>query len=91
MLTKKENSKLIEVFRSLELSTVYETGVRKISGGFATADYDSDDENFIYITLKWGVQSDVENHVYTEKYKLPRDVLGMDISVRQMRILILEA
>jgi hypothetical protein len=65
--------------------TEWETGVHYISGGFAVADYDwtdgiekdvleadtdIEDDPHVHFTLKWGVQSDVENRVHTEHYKI---------------------
>jgi len=44
--------------------------VHYISGGFTVAEYDDSDEEEIFITLKWGVQNDVENRVNTESYRI---------------------
>lgn len=59
----------------LERDTIYDTGIKNISGGFASANiFDYDDEYF-YIELKWGVQNDCENRVNTENYKMNRFTL----------------
>ena len=74
-------SKTLEVF---ENQTVNETGVRRISGGFASAEmFDCDDEQ-IDIQLKWGVQSDCENVVHTENYRLDRNLLNQNLDPKDI-------
>jgi hypothetical protein len=57
----------LEYFENVEY---HNTGVHYISGGFTVAEYDDSDEEEIFITLKWGVQNDVENRVNTESYRI---------------------
>jgi hypothetical protein len=63
----------LEYFENVEYRN---TGVHFISGGFTIAEYDGwneeedEDEQELYITLKWGVQSDVEDRVNTEQYHI---------------------
>jgi hypothetical protein len=66
-----------EKLRKFEGITEHSTGVDHISGGFAVAEIsDYDDEQFD-VELKWGIQSDCENVVHTEQYKLSRTTLEM--------------
>jgi len=66
---------VIDALDRFEAVTVNTTGIRNISGGFAHAEiYDYDDE-FFDIELKWGIQSDVEDEVNTENYKMDRFTL----------------
>ena len=65
-LTRKEEGQLKKALDDFEVQTLYGTGMAKLSGGFAEADMFDYDEEIIDVELKWGVQSDVENMVYTE-------------------------
>jgi len=69
-----EVKKALEEF---EYQTEYDTGVRHISGGFASADIYDYDECYFYIELKWGVQNDCENRVNTENWKMDRLTLNI--------------
>ncbi len=71
-ITSKEVSERLQKF---ENHTVFDTGVRDVSGGFATADIFDQDDEYFDIELKWGIQSDVENNVHTEYYKMDRKTL----------------
>jgi len=82
-LTKKELDILKEVLNLFEHKTICETGVHRISGGFAKADMFNYDEKLIDIELKWGIQSDCENTVHTEQWKLNRDTLNLAKSVEE--------
>jgi len=57
------------------------SGVSMLSGGFAHADYDDYDEEWVYITLEWGVIDETENRVNTEHYKIPIDAFDGCLSV----------
>lgn len=70
VLTDDVNEKLSRVLDLFEQQTKVETGVRKISGGYAQADYSSHDSDWIYVTLKWGVQNDVDDDTHEEDWKL---------------------
>ena len=65
----KEEIEVAEIADRLEGETLYSTGVRKISGGYAVTEINRLEEgssNQWCITLKWGVQSDCENTQHTE-------------------------
>ena len=72
--TDAEMAEVAEICDRLENETYRSTGVRRISGGFSTADAKLRGEQFegephVWdITLKWGVQSDVQNDVHTEEF-----------------------
>jgi len=59
----------------LEINTLYETGVKWLSGGFATAEIFNYDDEYFDIELVWGVQNDCENRVNTEQYIMNRYTL----------------
>jgi len=68
-----EDEQVIQALTQFEWDIECHTGVRKISGGFASTDiYYADDENYFDVQLKWGVQSDCENTVHTEQYTMDR-------------------
>jgi hypothetical protein len=75
-LSGKELKRLKDVLDWFERYETRATGVGYISGGFAEADMFNYDDEFIDIKLKWGVQSDCENHTTTEQYKLSREILN---------------
>jgi len=83
ILTDKEVGTIKKILNTFEYQTVNQTGVRRISGGFAIADMTHYDEDLIYIRLKWGIQSDCENTVHTEQWKLNRDTLNLAKSVEE--------
>ena len=60
---------------SFEWNTEKETGVSKISGGFARAVIEDMDDDDFFVTLSWGVQSDCEDHVHREKWLMNRETL----------------
>jgi len=68
--------KLKPILETFEHITYKDTGYFRLSGGFAVADYDCHDDQWVFITLKYGVQNDVENRVYTEKYKIPLEIVN---------------
>lgn len=81
-ITKKEIKELAKVLEIFETKTLNETGVHRISGGFAIAEMDNYDNDYIYIQLRWGIQSDCEDRVNTENWLLDRSVLNSkEISV----------
>jgi hypothetical protein len=71
-LNETELQKLSNVLQTLENDTLKSTGYYRISGGFATANYFNCDDNIIDIELMFGCQSDVDNYVTTEQYKVCR-------------------
>ena len=64
-----------DALTEFEIETIDSTGIRKISGGFACADIFDYDNDYFDIELKWGVQSDCDNVVHTEQYKMDRVTL----------------
>lgn len=83
-LTSKEIATIAKILNEFDLQTLRDTGVHRISGGFADSkmfDYDAD---YIDIELKYGVQSDCENNVHTEQWKLKRSVLSQKKSIKAM-------
>ena len=77
-MSRQELRRLADVLEAFEHRTLDETGVRRVSGGFAHADMFNYDDTYVDIQLKWGVQSDCENRVHTEQYNLPRRRLDAD-------------
>lgn len=75
---KITDRKVKEALTKFELYTLRDTGVRKISGGFACADIFDYDEEFFDIKLTWGIQSDCEDVVHTEYYKMNRNTLKIE-------------
>lgn len=71
----KMKDRVQKALRDFEYYTINITGVRGISGGFATAEIDGEDKSFYYIKLKWGIQSDCEDTVHTEKWLLDKNTL----------------
>ena len=78
MLSTKQLKVLGDVLYAFERITEHDTAVRMISGGFADASMFNYDDDFIDIELKWGVQSDCQNTVHTENYKLAVSDLDND-------------
>jgi len=77
-LNEKQLAVIAEVLNLFDRKEVNTTGVQRISGGFAIADMFDYDKDFIDIQLKWGVQSDCENTVHTENYKLAMKIIDDD-------------
>jgi len=75
-MNKQKLEMLARVLELFEFQTLITTGMRMLSGGFATAEMYNYDEEFVDIELRWGVQSDCSDTVHTENYKLPVDALG---------------
>ena len=70
-----DDLEVIAVLDKLESDTVRDTGVHRISGGFARAEAKSYDDDVISVELKWGICSDCEDVVHTEQYYLDRVTL----------------
>lgn len=71
-LTEAELQKISEVLEKLEYDTLRETGYHRISGGFANANYFDYDDKVIDVELKFGCQSDADDYVTKEQYKVCR-------------------
>ena len=65
-----------DILDTFENQEAFNTGVRGISGGFARAEYQEMFEDFFYFELRWGVQSDCQNSVNTEQYKIPVGIVA---------------
>ena len=83
-LTKKELKTLGKVLDEFDRQTTIDTGVARISGGFAVADMFNYDDEYIDIQLKWGIQNDCENNVHSEQWKLKRSVLSQKKTIKQI-------
>ena len=70
-----DDEQVKEALEQFENDIIYETGLRRISGGFASADIFDYDEEYFDIELKYGVQSDCSNNVTTEQLKMDRMTL----------------
>ncbi len=68
-------NKLASVLETLEMQTLYDTGVGRVMGGFAVAEMFNRDADYIDIELKWGITNDAGSEVHTEQYKLPTPCL----------------
>ena len=53
------------------------TGVDRISGGFARATHTSTTNDDVLIKLMWGIQSDTQNTKNEEQYYLPISALAI--------------
>ena len=83
-LSKTELSILKKVLDVFEKQTLLDSGMVKISGGFAVATMFNYDDTYIDIELKYGVQSDCENRVYREQYTLNRLLLNKSTSIENI-------
>lgn len=83
-LSEDELSVLRQVLERFENETRFQTGVGRISGGFAVASIFDYDDNFVDISLKWGVQSDCEDRTHVEQYKLDRLMLDKTNPVHEI-------
>jgi len=77
-LNNTELVRLSDTLAALERDTIFEMGLRSISGGFATATVASFDNRKVNVSLRYGVQTDCENNIYTETVEIDRKKeLGM--------------
>lgn len=75
-LCSYELKALAEILERFEISTLRDTGMKKISGGFATADmYDYDDER-VDILLIWGIKDGTEDTEHCEHWGIERQILN---------------
>jgi len=72
---KINSLKVIKALEKLERETIRDTGVFSVSGGFSKVEIFDYDDDYFDIELKWGVQSDCQNTVHTEAYKMDRITL----------------
>jgi hypothetical protein len=71
-MNNKELKLLSEALTNFENEILLSLNLHKISGGFAVADMFNFDDDYIDIELKSGIQSDCENNVITEQFKMNR-------------------
>lgn len=85
-MTEKDFTKLKDVLNLFERQTLHETGVGLSSGGFAKAEMwsDIDDDEAFDIELRWGIQSDCQNVVHVEGYKLLREYFDSTDEVEKL-------
>lgn len=83
-LSEEELAVLRQVLERFENKTRFQTGVGRISGGYANASIFDYDDNFVDILLKWGVQSDCEDRTNVEQYKLDRLMLDKTNPVNEI-------
>lgn len=77
-LTKEELQRIVNKLNEIEQKEKYDTAIYGISGGFCQVSMFDYDNDFIDIELKWGVQSDCEDFVTTEQFRLNRKTLEME-------------
>ena len=73
-----DDKQVKDVLKDFENETEKDMGLDRISGGFAVADIFNYDEDYFDIELKYGIQSDCENNVTTEQYKMDRLTLKIE-------------
>ena len=74
-LNPRELREIADKLQELEYETERETGVHWISGGFAIAEMFNYDDKFVDVELTWGTQSDCEDNVNKEQWKLNRQTM----------------
>jgi hypothetical protein len=70
-----ELNRIAKKLEQFELELRDDYGLTKINGGFVHITMDDYDDDFVYITIKDGIQNDVENSVNLEETKLYRATL----------------
>ena len=70
--------KINKILEKLEDDTSKNTGVIRFCGGFAKTEILDKDNEYFNVELKWGVQSDCENTVHTEQYKINRKTFEIE-------------
>jgi len=60
------------------------TGVRYISGGYASAKVVSEDSKYYFIDLRWGVVNDVEDRKHLEHYKILKKHFSKEMTVEEL-------
>ena len=83
ILTRRDVNALKKIFELFELQTVRETGVHRISGGYAIASIYDYDNKMIDIELKWGIQSDEQNDTHIENWHLDRRFIHARIPLKE--------
>lgn len=80
--------KLVALLDAFEKATLADTCVDYMSGGFAHADFESAENDKIYIKLQWGVQSDCQDSVHTETWCIYEDILNNESVDKCLRSLV---
>jgi hypothetical protein len=83
-LTKKEIEKLEKVLKLFEEETRKETGVRRLSGGFASVNMSDFHDETIDIEVNWGCKSDCTDNVHTEQWTLDRKELSSKKTIQEI-------
>ena len=71
----KEIKRIAKRIEEIEIQLKKDYGLNRISGGFLYINMIDYDKEFIYITVKDGVQNDCTDSVNTEQLKLDRKTL----------------
>jgi len=71
----KELNKISKRLGDIEVQLRAEYGLNRISGGFVIVDMIDYDDEFIYISIKDGIQSDCTNAVTCDEQRLNRNTL----------------
>jgi hypothetical protein len=71
----KEKERLLERLTEIEHGCKEQSGLYGLSGGFAVCEVNTYDDTTISVTMKSGVQNDVEDRVYTDRFELDRNTL----------------
>tara|TARA_R110000751_G_scaffold55657_1_gene119439 strand:+ start:363 stop:599 length:237 start_codon:yes stop_codon:yes gene_type:complete len=71
----KEIKRIAKRIEDIEIQLKTDYGLSRISGGFVSIDMIDYNKEFIYISIKDGVQSDCKDSVNTEQLKLDRKTL----------------
>ena len=74
-MKEKELTKIGKRLEEIELQLRDDYGLTKISGGFVRVDMFDYDDEFIYILIRDGIQSDCSDKVNLEEQKLDRETL----------------
>lgn len=84
-LTKKEKKHLKEIVQAFENIIYKGTGMSMINGGYAEAYMEDYNHDEIMITVEWGEQDmgSGNSSQHTERYLLPRKIMGTDISIEE--------
>lgn len=78
VLTEQELELLASVLTEFENQTRRDTYVFRISGGYARAEMEYYDNDYIYISLTWGVSNESGSDKHFEEWKLKRSYLSLE-------------
>jgi len=75
---KVDDQKVIDVLERIEFDIAIDGGYSYISGGFAKAEIFNYDDKYFDVEVKYGIQNDCQNTVYTEQLKIDRKSLKIE-------------